>query len=60
MIVVVGLSRSIVAEYFPAMISRISGIGIGGIEKKIKQLHDKAFQKNVSMAKRSVKTSLSF
>ena len=30
----VGLSRSVVAEYFPGMISRISGIGIGGIEKK--------------------------
>ena len=30
----VGLSRSVVAEYFPGMISRISGIGIAGIEKK--------------------------
>ena len=29
----VGLSRSVVAEYFPGMISRISGIGISGIEK---------------------------
>ena len=45
----VGLSRSIVAEYFPGMISRISGIGISGIEKKIKELHKKAFQKNVSI-----------
>ena len=45
----VGLSRSVVAEYFPGMISRISGIGIVGIEKKIKQLHKKAFQKNVSI-----------
>ena len=45
----VGLSRSIVAEYFPGMISRISGIGIFGIEKKIKKLHKKAFQKNVSI-----------
>ena len=34
----VGLSRSVVAEYFPGMISRISGIGIAGIEKKIKNL----------------------
>jgi len=33
----VGLSRAIVAEYFPGMISRISGIGIFGIEAKIKQ-----------------------
>ncbi|MBO6491515.1 MAG: glutamate synthase large subunit [Pelagibacteraceae bacterium] len=45
----VGLSRAIVAEYFPGMISRISGIGILGIEKKIKELHKKAFQKNLSI-----------
>ena len=45
----VGLSRAIVAEYFPGMISRISGIGIFGIEVKIKELHNKAFQKNVSI-----------
>jgi len=45
----VGLSRAIVAEYFPGMISRISGIGIFGIETKIKALHKKAFQKNVSI-----------
>ena len=45
----VGLSRSVVAEYFPGMISRISGIGIAGIEKKIKELHKKAFQQNVTI-----------
>ena len=45
----VGLSRSIVSRYFPGIISRISGIGIFGIEKKIKILHKKAFQKNVSI-----------
>jgi len=45
----VGLSRAIVAEYFPGMISRISGIGIFGIEAKIKELHKKVFQKNVSI-----------
>ena len=32
----VGLSRAIVADYFPGMSSRISGIGIAGIEKKLK------------------------
>jgi len=31
------------------MISRISGIGISGIEKKIKKLHEKAFEKNISI-----------
>ena len=35
----VGLSRAIVSEYFPGMISRISGIGTYGIEKKVKALH---------------------
>ena len=45
----VGLSRAIISEYFPGMISRISGIGIFGIETKIKELHKKAFQKNVSI-----------
>ena len=44
-----GLSRAIVSEYFPGMISRISGIGIFGIEKKLKRLHKKAFQKGVSI-----------
>jgi len=45
----VGLSRALVAKYFPGMVSRISGIGIFGIEKKIKNLHKKAFQKNISI-----------
>ena len=30
----VGLSRAIVSDYFPGMSSRISGIGVIGIEKK--------------------------
>ncbi len=45
----VGLSRAVVAKYFPGMVSRISGIGIFGIEKKIKELHSKAFQKNITI-----------
>ena len=32
----VGLSRGLVADYFPGMTSRISGIGISGIERKFK------------------------
>ena len=43
----VGLSRAIVSDYFPGMSSRISGIGIIGIEKKIKELHKKFNAKNV-------------
>ncbi len=43
----VGLSRAIVSDYFPGMSSRISGIGIIGFEKKIKELHTKFNSKNV-------------
>jgi len=43
----VGLSRAIVADYFPGMSSRISGIGIAGIEKKIKEHHKKFISNNV-------------
>jgi len=43
----VGLSRAIVSDYFSGMSSRISGIGIIGIERKIKKLHEKFNAKNV-------------
>ncbi|MGB0900965.1 glutamate synthase large subunit [Halocynthiibacter sp.] len=39
----VGLSRAMVAEYFPGMTSRISGIGITGIQRKLEQVHSRAF-----------------
>jgi len=35
----VGLSRAMVADYFPGMASRISGIGVGGIQKKLEEVH---------------------
>ncbi|MDF0601156.1 glutamate synthase large subunit [Psychromarinibacter sp. C21-152] len=35
----VGLSRAMVAEYFPGMPSRISGIGVSGIQKKLLEVH---------------------
>ncbi len=35
----VGLSRAMVAEYFPGMQSRISGIGVSGIQHKLEQVH---------------------
>ena len=31
----VGLSRTLVGEFFPGMVSRISGIGLSGIEHKV-------------------------
>ena len=40
----VGLSRAMVAEYFPGMHSRISGIGVSGIQKKTAAVHALAFR----------------
>ncbi len=42
----VGLSRALVAEFFPGMASRISGIGLSGIKRKVAEMHAKAFQPN--------------
>ncbi len=39
----VGLSRAIVKDYFPVVLSKISGIGLNGIEKKIRNIHEEAF-----------------
>ncbi len=39
----VGLSRAMVAEFFPGMQSRISGIGVSGIQTKIQEVHAKGF-----------------
>ncbi len=38
-----GLSRSLVAQYFPPMTSRISGLGLSGIESQLSLLHDQAW-----------------
>ncbi|MEZ5911033.1 MAG: glutamate synthase large subunit [Paracoccaceae bacterium] len=38
----VGLSRAMVAEYFPGMQSRISGIGLHGIQMKLEEIHARA------------------
>ena len=40
----IGLSRALVAEFFPGLPSRISGIGLAGIEKRVLALHGKAFE----------------
>ena len=40
----VGLSRTIVNEFFPGIVSKISGIGLTGIENKIRNMHTEAFQ----------------
>ena len=41
-----GLSRSLVAEFFPGMPSRISGIGMNGIERKLRELHERAYSED--------------
>ena len=43
----VGLSRAMCAEYFPGMTSRISGIGVVGIQRKAESIHSSAY-KNAS------------
>ncbi|WP_238996957.1 glutamate synthase large subunit [Entomobacter blattae] len=39
----IGLSRALVAEFFPGMPSRISGIGLPGIAQNVSQLHYKSW-----------------
>ncbi len=39
----VGLSRAMVAEYLPGMVSRISGIGVGGLQRQIERAHARGF-----------------
>src|SRR5690349_21588424 len=43
----VGLSRSLVQEFFPGMPSRISGIGLRGVQEKIAEQHARAFDEDV-------------
>ncbi len=45
----VGLSRTIASEYFPGVLSKISGIGLNGIEKKLRNIHKEAFEGNNSV-----------
>ena len=39
----IGLSRALVAEYFPGMNSRISGIGVIGIQRQVEKVHARGF-----------------
>ncbi len=39
----IGLSRAMCAEYFPGLTSRISGIGVSGVQTKLEEVHDQAF-----------------
>ena len=43
-----GLSRTLVEEFFPGMTSRISGIGLAGLEKKTAEVHAIAWERAAS------------
>ena len=45
----IGLSRAMVAEYFPGMTSRISGIGVAGIQKKLEAIHAKGWRQSAGI-----------
>ena len=42
-----GLSRTLVGEFFPGMTSRMSGIGLAGLENKLIAAHQQAYDSNV-------------
>ena len=41
---IIGLSRSMVESFFPGMPSRISGIGLEGLEKRYRKQHELSFK----------------
>ena len=43
---IIGLSRSMVESFFPGMPSRISGIGLEGLEKRVRKQHELSFKGN--------------
>jgi len=43
----IGLSRSLVAEFFPGLPSRISGVGLTGLRANVVQRHETAFDETV-------------
>ena len=45
----VGLSRAMCAEYFPGVVSRISGIGVSGIQKKAEEVHARGWHEGAEM-----------
>ncbi|MGQ0665157.1 MAG: glutamate synthase large subunit [Pseudomonadota bacterium] len=43
----VGLSRTLISEFFPFMTSRISGLGLSGIQRQVLALHARAWREDV-------------
>ncbi|TVQ29585.1 MAG: glutamate synthase large subunit, partial [Geminicoccaceae bacterium] len=46
----VGLSRSLCAEYFPGLTTRISGIGLKGLTNRVLRQHEEAFDEEGPIA----------
>ena len=44
----IGLSRNLMSKFFPSMSSKISGIGLSGIEKRSLEAHTKAFDEQIT------------
>ena len=45
----IGLSRTLVDEYFPGVPSRISGIGLRGLQEAVLELHEAAWSRAVAI-----------
>jgi glutamate synthase (NADPH) large chain len=45
----VGLSRAMCAEYFPGMTSRISGIGVSGVQIKVEEVHHRGWESGLDV-----------
>jgi glutamate synthase (NADPH/NADH) large chain len=43
----IGLSRALVTEFFPGVASRISGIGLAGLARRVLALHERAYASEV-------------
>ena len=44
-----GLSRTLVARFFPGMPSRISGVGLGGLQRMVLAQHERAFAEGAAV-----------
>ena len=53
----VGLSRTWSTSYFPACRRRISGIGLAGIQKKLLELHARAWSEDFIACRWAASTS---
>ena len=43
----IGLSRNLMSEYFPTMRSKLSGIGLSGLQARVLSVHNKAYDQDL-------------